>query len=83
MKPGTADLPFRNYHSPPWWVALFEKTRLVDLLNCEELHDGLVMWEDDVLYHGEQAGWYPNRRRRRWDVWSQWPGMAPWRPPVP
>ena len=51
------DAEYRNYHSPPWWRALFEETRLVDLLNCEELHDGLVMWEDDVLYHGEQAGW--------------------------
>ncbi len=35
----------------------FEETRLVDILSCEELHDGLVMWEDDVLYHGEHAGW--------------------------
>ncbi len=37
--------------------AVFEETRLVDLLNCEELQDGLVLWEDEVLYHGEQAGW--------------------------
>ena len=51
------DAEYRNYHSPPWWGALFEETRLVDILNCEELHDGLVMWEDDVLYHGERAGW--------------------------
>jgi len=51
------DAEYRNYHSPPWWRALFEETRLVDILGCEELPDGLVMWEDDVLYHGEQAGW--------------------------
>ena len=51
------DAEYHNYHSPPWWVALFEETRLVDVLNCEELPDGLVMWEDEVLHHGEHAGW--------------------------
>ena len=51
------DAEYHNYHSPSWWVDLFEETRLVDVLNCEELPDGLVMWEDDVLYHGERAGW--------------------------
>ena len=61
------DAEYRNYHSPPWWRALFEETRLVDLLNCEELHDGLVMWEDDVLYHGEHAGW-----DRPWFEKSKW-----------
>ena len=51
------DAEYGNYHSPPWWRALFEETRLVDVLNCEELHDGLVMWEDDVFYYGKRAGW--------------------------
>ncbi len=51
------DAEYHNYHSPPWWAALFEETRLVDVLNCEELPDGLVMWEDDVLHHGGHAGW--------------------------
>lgn len=54
---GGWDAEYRNYHSPSWWRALFEETRLVDVLNCGELCDGLVMWEDDVLYHGEHAGW--------------------------
>ncbi len=51
------DAEYHNYHSPPWWADLFEETRLVDLLHSEELGDGLVMWEDDVLYDGERAGW--------------------------
>ena len=51
------DAEDRDYHSPPWWAALFEETRLVDVLRCEELDDGLVMWEDDVLYSGKRAGW--------------------------
>jgi len=61
------DAEYRNYHSPPWWRALFEETRLVDILTCEELDDGLVMWEDDVLYDGERAGW-----DREWFDKSKW-----------
>ncbi len=48
---------YANYHSPSWWKALFESTRLVDVVDSRELPDGLVMWEDDVLYSGERAGW--------------------------
>ena len=61
------DAEYHNYHSPPWWLALFEETRLVDMLSCEELHDGLVMWEDDVLHHGEHAGW-----DKAWFEKSKW-----------
>ena len=64
---GGWDAEYRHYHSPPWWSALFEETRLVDVLACEELHDGLVMWEDDVLYNGERAGW-----SRSWFEKSKW-----------
>ncbi len=48
---------YDSYHSPSWWKALFESTRLVDVVDSRELPDGLVMWEDDVLYSGERAGW--------------------------
>ncbi len=48
---------YDNYHSPSWWKALFESTRLVDAVDSRELPDGLVMWEDDVLCSGERAGW--------------------------
>jgi SAM-dependent methyltransferase len=48
---------YENYHSPSWWKALFESTRLVDVVDSRELPDGLVMWEDDVLCSGERAGW--------------------------
>ena len=48
---------YANYHSPSWWKALFESTRLVDVVDSRELPDGLVMWEDDVLCSGERAGW--------------------------
>ena len=51
------DAEYRNYHSPPWWKAAFEATRLAEVVECEELPDGLIMWEDEVLHHGERAGW--------------------------
>ena len=51
------DAEYEKYHSPAWWRALFLETRLVDVIECRELQDGLVMWEDEILHHGERAGW--------------------------
>ena len=51
------DAEYAKYHSPAWWKALFLETRLVDVIECRELEDGLVMWEDEILHHGERAGW--------------------------
>lgn len=51
------DAEYGSYHSPEWWKALFEETRLVDVVGWQELPEGLVMWEDEVLYHGARAGW--------------------------
>ena len=48
---------FDKYHSPPWWKTVFQATRLVEVVECEELPEGLVMWEDEVLAHAERAGW--------------------------
>ncbi len=48
---------YEKYHSPSWWKGVFEETRLVDVLACGELDEGLIMWEDDVLYDGERASW--------------------------
>ena len=51
------DAEYEKYHSPAWWKALFLKTGLVDIIECNELEDGPVMWEDEILHHGERAGW--------------------------
>ncbi|MEE2847277.1 MAG: class I SAM-dependent methyltransferase [Gemmatimonadota bacterium] len=51
------DAEYNSYHSPGWWKALFEETRLVDVSESRKLAGGLIMWEDEVLYHGERAGW--------------------------
>ena len=29
----------------------------LDVLECAELEDGAVYWEDDFLYRGESRGW--------------------------
>ena len=51
------DAEYNSYHSPGWWKALFEETRLVDVSESRKLAGGLIMWEDEVLYHGERARW--------------------------
>ncbi len=61
------DAEYEKYHSPHWWKEAFEATRLVDVLECSELPDGLVMWEDEVLCHGERAGW-----TEKWYHKSKW-----------
>ncbi len=51
------DAEYEKYHSPSWWSDVFEQTRLLDVMECTELRDGRVMWEDGVAYHGQRAGW--------------------------
>lgn len=48
---------YEKYRWPAWWRALFEESGLVDILECEEMDDGVIFWEDDVVYGAEQAGW--------------------------
>ena len=58
---------YSNYHSPTWWKDLFLETRMVDVVECSELDDGLVMWEDEVLHHGQRAGWTAEwHRKAKW-----------------
>lgn len=58
------DAEYRNYHSPGWWRELFLATGLVEVIECSELDDGLVLWEDEVRHHGERAGWTPAWHRK-------------------
>ncbi|MFQ6026336.1 MAG: SAM-dependent methyltransferase, partial [Dehalococcoidia bacterium] len=37
---------YPRYHSPTWWRDLFEECGMVEVLECVELEDGPVMWED-------------------------------------
>ena len=40
---------FSRYHSPSWWGDLISGTGLVTVTTCQELPDGIVLWEDDTL----------------------------------
>ncbi|MFC1736105.1 class I SAM-dependent methyltransferase [Candidatus Hydrogenedentota bacterium] len=40
---------FSRYHSPGWWENLFEDSGVLEVLECFEVGDGVVMWEDDLL----------------------------------
>ena len=51
------DAQYEKYQWPAWWKALFEQSGLVEVLECEELDDGVVFWEDDVVYGAEKAAW--------------------------
>ena len=44
-------------HSPLWWAELLENTKLVEVVECAELPDGVIMWEDDLRYGIEHRGW--------------------------
>lgn len=51
------DPEYEKYNWPAWWRALFEDSGLVDVIECDELDDGRVFWEDDILYRGDKAEW--------------------------
>lgn len=47
-----------KYHSPGWWKQLIGSTNLIDITFCDELEDGVVLWEDsavnyDIYYSDE------------------------------
>jgi SAM-dependent methyltransferase len=48
---------YARYHSAPWWRAHVEASDAFKVEACAEFEDGDVMWEDDVLYRGDRAGW--------------------------
>lgn len=51
------DAEYAKYHSPPWWKNLMEASGLLDVIHCDELAEGRILWEDEVLYGGERSGW--------------------------
>jgi hypothetical protein len=55
---GTALWPkeFSRCHSPTWWKKLLDKTGLMRDASSEELDDGVIFWEDDVLYNLDHGG---------------------------
>lgn len=54
------NVQYGNYHSPRWWQRHFEEHGKLAVRVAMELPDGDVLWEDDVLYRGDRAGWSPH-----------------------
>jgi SAM-dependent methyltransferase len=48
---------FSRYHSPPWWAALLEETEMVEQVKSGELAEGVVLWEDDLLFNIEHLAY--------------------------
>jgi SAM-dependent methyltransferase len=44
---------FKKQHTPAWWKNLFESSGLLEVLNCHELEDADVLYEDMVLFEHE------------------------------
>lgn len=40
---------FSKYHYPQWWESLFRKTNMLDISYCQELNDGVILWEDSAV----------------------------------
>lgn len=51
------NVEYDKYHSPDWWRHHFTSNEQLEVVLAQEVTDGDVMWEDDVLYRGERAGW--------------------------
>jgi SAM-dependent methyltransferase len=47
---------FSKYHSPQWWKKLLETTGEFETIDSSEIEDGVIFWEDDVLYNLENNG---------------------------
>jgi hypothetical protein len=46
---------FSLYHSPVWWRDLLRRSRSLELLECAEIDEGRILWEDDVLDNLERG----------------------------
>lgn len=49
---------YEKYHDPAWWSAYLGSTGDFSVDLCEELRDGDVFWEDDVLTRGARVAWH-------------------------
>jgi SAM-dependent methyltransferase len=46
---------FRKMHSPEWWQDLFIRSGLVDVTECFELDDAVILYEDLIRYQVERG----------------------------
>jgi SAM-dependent methyltransferase len=48
---------YGKYHSVDWWRRHLSSSDQLEVLMAREVVDGDILWEDDILYRGERAGW--------------------------
>jgi SAM-dependent methyltransferase len=53
------NVEYAKYHSAGWWQRHFEANGPLTVRVATEIPDGDILWEDDVLYRGDCAGWSP------------------------
>ena len=51
------DVRYDTYHSPAWGRTHVESSGAFTVDACHEVIDGDILWEDDVRYRGDRAGW--------------------------
>lgn len=50
---------YRTYHSPRWWRDHFASQESLEGTHAQEVPDGDLMWDEDVLYRCARHGWSP------------------------
>jgi SAM-dependent methyltransferase len=48
---------YEKYHSTGWWRDHLSANPELTVTRAEEVLDGEILWEDDILYRGERCGW--------------------------
>ena len=71
-----------RYHSPSWWANLISQTGLMCAVVSEELDDGVILWEDDVLDNLDNGGdcstAAKHLTKNNFTVWrGQWNSSSP------
>lgn len=51
------NVQYGNYHCADWWREHIASSGVFDVELAQEVLDGDILWEDDVLYRGDRAGW--------------------------
>lgn len=50
---------YSKYHSVDWWQRHLSSNDQLEVVEAREVADGEILWEDDILYRCERAGWSP------------------------
>ena len=66
---------FSLYHSPSWWSKLISQTNIMEVSESKALNDGVVYWEDDVLFDLDHNGNPENAMKAADQITYRQPGI--------